>query len=117
MTGQAWGVITVLLALLVNTASIGGRAQGVDELVALREQTSRLRNEGKYAEALPIAERYVSLARQKHGEEHAEFAAAVSLLAHIYRAQGRYAEAEPLHKRALAISEKDLGPKSPHCRH
>ena len=54
---------------------------------------SRLHSQGKYAEAVPLAERYVALARQKHGEEHAEFAAANAWLAIVYRAQGRYAEA------------------------
>ena len=77
------------------------------------DQVSRLHSQGKYAEAVPLAERYVALARQKHGEEHTEFATAISWLAGLYRAQGRYAEAEPLYKRALAIREKALGPDHP----
>ena len=50
----------------------------------------------------------MALARQKHGEDHAEFAIAISWLAPVYQAQGRYAEAEPLYQRALTIAEKTL---------
>jgi tetratricopeptide (TPR) repeat protein len=57
-----------------------------------------------------MAERYVALARQKHGEEHTEFATAISWLAFVYDAQGRYAEAASLYKRALLITEKAFGP-------
>src|SRR5262249_46563128 len=46
--------------------------------------------------AIPLAERYVALAHQKHGDNHTEYATAISWLANIYQAQGRYAEAEPL---------------------
>jgi DNA-binding NarL/FixJ family response regulator len=45
-------------------------------------------------------------ARQKHGEEHTEFATAMSWLAYIHRAQRHYAEAEPLYKRSIAILER-----------
>ena len=59
---------------------------------------------GKYAEALPVAERYVSRVRQRRGEEHAEYAGAISwqglLLQHI----NRLAEAEPLTRRSSHMS-------------
>ena len=85
--------LIVLATLLASAGSIGAQAQGGDDLAALRDQVSRLHGQGKYAEAVPLAERYVALARQKHDEEHAEFAAANAWLAIVYRAQGRYAEA------------------------
>src|SRR5688500_16444719 len=98
------GAALIVLATLVATAgSMMAQAQGADDLAALRGQVSRLHSQGKYAEALPLAERYVALARQRHGEEHTEFATANAWLASVYRAQGRNAEAEPLYKRALAI--------------
>jgi CHAT domain-containing protein/tetratricopeptide (TPR) repeat protein len=108
-------VLNVLLVALV--ASIGplrAHAQGADDLAALREQVSQLRNQAKYAEAAPVAERYVALARQKHGEEHEAYAAASSWLAIVYKDQGRYAEAEPLYLRVLTFYEKAAGPNHPH---
>ena len=109
---RAVAALIVLVAVLAGGGTVA-RAQGADELAALREQVSRLHSQGKYTEAIPLAERYVSLARQRHGEEHTEFATAVSWLGFVYRAQGRYGEAEPLYKRSLALREKALGPDHP----
>ena len=105
--------LIVLAALLTIVGPMPARAQNGDELATLRRQVSRLHSQGKYAEAIPVAERYVSLARQRHGEEHTEFATAISWLAIVYQAQGRYGEAEPLYQRALALYEKALGRDHP----
>jgi tetratricopeptide (TPR) repeat protein len=105
--------IVLLVALVAAIGMVGAVAQGADDLAALRGRVSQLHSQGKYAEAVPFAEQYVGLARQKFGEENGEFALAVSWLANVYNAQGRYAEAEPLYKRSLAIREKMLGPDHP----
>jgi hypothetical protein len=66
----------VVIALLMFTASAWpseARAQGADELAYLRSQVSQLYKQGKYTEAAPIAERYVVLARHKHGDNHDEY--------------------------------------------
>ena len=106
---RCW-VALILAALVVGFGSSGAQAQGTDDLAALREQVRRLHSQGKYADALPLAERYVTLAGQKHGEEHTEFATAIGWLALVYQAQGRLSEAEPLYKRAVTIREKAHGP-------
>src|SRR5262245_24006301 len=106
-------VAAFLAASLALIAAAEVWAQATDDLDALHGQVSRLDGQGKYAEATPIAQRYVALARQKHGEEHMEFAVAIAWLAALYERQGRYAEAEPLFKRSLAIAEKALGPDHP----
>jgi CHAT domain-containing protein/tetratricopeptide (TPR) repeat protein len=88
-------------------------AQGQDDLDQLLAEVGRLYGQGKSAEAAPIAERAVALARERHGEEHAKFGSALGWLAIVYQGQGRFADAEPLHKRSLAIREKALGPDHP----
>jgi tetratricopeptide (TPR) repeat protein len=108
--------LIVLAMLLAIAAPMQTRAQGTDDLAALREQVRQLHSQGKYSEAIPIAEQYVAMARRKHGENHTEFAPAISWLAFVCKAQGRYAEAEPLYKRALAIAEKAAGPRPPRRR-
>jgi CHAT domain-containing protein/tetratricopeptide (TPR) repeat protein len=116
MTTQLVSRAVVVVALLTLTASNSpreARAQGANELASLSTQVSQLYSQGKFAEAAPIAERYVALARQKHGDNHTEYAASIAWLAYVYQAQGRYAEAEPLYKRALTIDEKALGPEHP----
>jgi tetratricopeptide (TPR) repeat protein len=90
-----------------------GRAQGPDDITGLRAEVSRLHGQGKYAEALPFAQRAPELAQKRHGEEHPEYASAIAWLAAVYFAQGRYAEAEPLYRRSLDIIEKVLGANHP----
>jgi hypothetical protein len=48
--------LIVLAALLVGIEPIGAQAQGADDLAALRDHVRRLHNQGKYAEAVPLAE-------------------------------------------------------------
>ena len=74
-------VLTGLAALVAGIGPMGAQAQGGEDLAALHAQVRQLHGQGKYAEAITIAERYVALARQKHGEEHTEFAIAISWLA------------------------------------
>src|SRR5215471_16863706 len=103
----------VLVALLATVGPIHTRGQNGDQLTDLRAQVSRLYEQGKYADALTVAERYVDLAHQKQGQDHTEYPTAISWLAYVYKAQGRYPEAESLFKLALAIREKALGPDHP----
>jgi tetratricopeptide (TPR) repeat protein len=80
---------------------------------SLDEQTERLRDEGKYAEAEPVAKRAIAKRLQKHGVDHPSTATSINNLAELYKSQGKYDEAEPLFERALAIYEKALGPDHP----
>jgi tetratricopeptide (TPR) repeat protein/CHAT domain-containing protein len=100
------------LACTIVLAS-AAHAQADAELARLRSEVSRLHDQGKYAEAIPVAERYLRLARRKHGEEHRKVSDALNWLGLGYNNQGRYAEAEPLYRRSLAIDEKALGSEHP----
>jgi tetratricopeptide (TPR) repeat protein len=101
------------MVLLLGAVPTVVQAQGADDLTALQRQVSRLHGLGMYGEAIPLARRYVVVARQNYGEEHPRFGTAITLLADVYRAQGRTVEAEPLYQRALGILEKALGPDHP----
>ena len=103
-------VVGLVCGILLSGTS---RAQGPDDITGLRAEVSRLHGQGKYAEALPFAQRVAELAQKRHGEEHPEFASAIAWLAAVYFSQGRYAEAEPLYKRSLDIIEKVLGANHP----
>jgi CHAT domain-containing protein/tetratricopeptide (TPR) repeat protein len=100
-----------LLALLLGGAVV--EVQGADDLAVLQKQVGQLYDQGKYTEAIPIAKRYVNSARRKHGETSSEFAAAINLLALVYKAQGNYSEAEPLYQRAAETFERTLGAEHP----
>jgi esterase/lipase superfamily enzyme/Tfp pilus assembly protein PilF len=108
MRAVIWFVFAVSLAFPAMGGSVP--AQSSDEIDSLNRQVEELHAEGKNAEALPMAERYVALTRQRYGEESAEFATAITWLGSVYDSQGRYSEAEALLKRALLIRESVLGP-------
>ena len=76
-------VIALLATLVLGIGTVGAQAQGADDLAALHGQVSQLYSQGKYAEALPIAERYVALARQRHGDAHTEFATAIAWMGYV----------------------------------
>jgi hypothetical protein len=76
-----------LMTVAVGFGPLHAQRLDPDELPSLRGQVSQLYGEGKYTEAIPLAERYVAIARQRHGKEHTEFATAIAWLASVYYAQ------------------------------
>jgi tetratricopeptide (TPR) repeat protein len=69
---------------------------------------------GKFAEAMPLAERYADAMKAQHGPEHPEYATALGNLAILLEeGWGSYAESESLKRRELAIDEKGFGPEHP----
>ena len=70
-----------------------------------------LKNQGRYAEAIPVARVFLQLAKEKYGLEGE--AIGLDWLGILYHEQGRYAEAEPLYQESLSIYEKALGPEHP----
>jgi hypothetical protein len=86
-------VVSVLFAAALGLAAIGGaRAQDQLDLDALNRQVEKLHAEGKDAEALPLAKRYVALARARYGQADLEFATAISWLATIEEAKGNFGD-------------------------
>src|SRR5208337_2604951 len=86
-------------------------AAAPDSPEVLNQTALKLATAGKYAEAIPLAERYLKEMKSRYGEEHRKYAVALNNLASRYQQQGRYAEAEPLFKQSLAISERVWGPE------
>ena len=83
-----------------------------ENLTELNQRTSSLFAEGKYQEAIPIAERAVDVAKRARGSEDLETADALNNLGRLYKKVGDYAKAEPLYKEALRIRQKVLGPEN-----
>jgi tetratricopeptide (TPR) repeat protein/CHAT domain-containing protein len=93
---------------------LGGKATpSGQDLRDLSQKIQELENAGRLGDALALAQKFVALARQRYGEDHTEYATAMSWLGVLYYSQRDYAEAEPLYKHALAIDEKALGPDHP----
>lgn len=78
----------------------------VQEYLALSAQ-------GRYEDALPVAEKALRLAEKEFGTSDPTYAIVLNNLAENYRSQGFYAAAEPLYRRALVIVETVSGPGDP----
>ncbi|MCZ8127381.1 MAG: tetratricopeptide repeat protein [Microcystis sp. LE19-114.1B] len=83
------------------------------EAKRLNQQAADLHQQGKYNEAIPLAEQVLAIVKKVLGENHSWTATSLNNLAGLYQSQGRYSEAEPLYKQALAISKQRLGDNHP----
>src|SRR5208282_1491763 len=99
----------VLLALgLLILACPAGLTKD-DEPNSLNQRVNQLIEQGKYQEAIPIAERAVEVAKHTLGPDHPKTADALNDLGFIFQKIGNYAKAEPLYQEALRIRQKVLG--------
>lgn len=87
MSGGRWWPVPLmaLLGFLAFACITNAWAQGTDEFESLREQIIHLQGQGKHAEAIPVAKRYIARARQRRGEKRIEFAVALTSLAVVYQ--------------------------------
>ncbi len=79
----------------------------------LDRKVVELYGKGKAAQAVPLAEKALSIRKQILGEKHPHIAGSLNNLADLCRAQEEYARAEPLYRQALAIYKAVLGDKHP----
>jgi tetratricopeptide (TPR) repeat protein len=107
-----WLVLLVGLGFLIGECS-RAFAQNDDPGV-LAQQIARLYQEGKYREAIPIAERLLSINKRVLGPEHPDTATSLNNLAGLYDEMGYYAKAESLFQQALHIWKKIGGPEHPY---
>jgi tetratricopeptide (TPR) repeat protein len=82
-------------------------------LNALNQQVYQLIAQGKYQEAIPIAERAVELANRVYGPENLGMAQSLNNLALVYQDMGEYAKAETLYQETLRICQKLPGREHP----
>jgi tetratricopeptide (TPR) repeat protein len=96
--------ITILAALtgVLLLVALPARAQK-DRWQQLNSQAAQLQEQGKYAEALPVAQESAKVAEATFGLENEFTLASLNRLATIYSDMGDYPNAEKLYKRALPI--------------
>jgi CHAT domain-containing protein/Flp pilus assembly protein TadD len=104
---------------MVSALALGARPlaaqESEDEKAALAafQQAERLRQTGKYPEAVRAYEKAVARAERAWGLMDTTTAIIMNNLADTLRLQGRYAKAEPLFLRSLRILEAKLGKDHP----
>jgi CHAT domain-containing protein len=90
-----------------------GDGDALAEAEALMQQVERLRSQGRYADAIPLAQQALAIREVELGEDALLVADSLNKVGLLYRLQGNYAEAEPLYQRALTIRETELSPNHP----
>jgi len=83
------------------------------EALQLKQRASELHEARRYAEAIPLAERSLSILEQALEANHPLVADSLNNLAALYVAQGNYAQVETLLQRSIAIFEQVLGANHP----
>jgi CHAT domain-containing protein/tetratricopeptide (TPR) repeat protein len=72
-----------------------------------------LRQQGRYGEAIPVAQLAVAEAEASFGKSDIRLSAYLNNLAFFYAKMNRYDEALPLYRQALGIRKKELGADHP----
>src|SRR5271167_954838 len=104
----------VIMLAIAFSLGLGAQVPADDRTPAeLTERIDELENQGKYKEAIPLAEQLVVLARKARGDQDAGTAVSINTLAVLYERTREYAKAESLFKEALAIQQKVLGSEHP----
>jgi len=109
-------LVLVIIALINSpgfcskTVSAETQSQELLEAKRLNQEVEMLSREGKYAEAIPRAERLISILEGQLGPNDIAVARLLNNLAGYYRLMGSYQVAELRYKRSLAIAEARLGP-------
>ena len=115
------GILVRMALVVLCLLFVGPSHAQADEATVLETNVLELMDQGKFAEAIPLAERCVEL-RKKSLERHdpnirpihpADYATSINNLAYLYQALGQYEKALPLYQRSLEIYERVLGPEAP----
>ena len=99
-------IMLVSWLVLLSTCLIG-----TDQYV-WKEKNAKameLYSQGKYSEAITVAEAALILAKKVFGPNHTMLVVSMNNLAGIYRAQKKDEEAENLYEKAMRIEEKVVG--------
>ena len=72
----------------------------------LNQRVIQLDSEGKFDEAILVAEQALILAQSLHPGDHSDVAQSLNNLAYLYNSQGRDEKAEPLYLQALEMKKR-----------
>ncbi len=100
-------LVAILAAAMAAAAPGIVHAETADPVLdKLNAEITSLIDAERFPEAGAAADAFLARVRETHGEDSAEFAAALSRKGAVLHVQGRIAEADPLFERALALVRK-----------
>jgi tetratricopeptide (TPR) repeat protein len=111
---QCYGLGLVWLVALGVVPVASAQEGSLEEAEALNQQVVQFYQQGRFTDAIPLAQRTLAITETALGPDHPDTATSLNNLALLYEKTGAYAQAEPLFQRALAINEKVLVLEHPH---
>src|SRR5262245_27327008 len=84
-----------------------------EPIAAHNEQLAQLFRQGRYRDALPLAEQLCDRAKAELGEDHLDYARALNHLANLRRELAHYAGPEAPYLQALRVKRAALGKDHP----
>jgi tetratricopeptide (TPR) repeat protein/CHAT domain-containing protein len=105
--------LVAVIALLLGASALAETPPDDSEVQALNADIDRLYGEGRFADAIPLAERALSIQERALGPDDPGVVKALNNLALLYRSAGDYVGAEALFERVLEITIEALGPDDP----
>ena len=102
------GLLGLMFVCVCRPVSAQDQNAQMVEADRLFKKVDELHSAGRYAEAIPLAERVLAIYEKTVGPEHPSSAGPLYTLGELSRLQGDYARAEPLLLRTLAIQEKAI---------
>lgn len=96
----------ITFALLLTSPVHAQNQSDTAEAKRLMEQVAELNRQGRYSEAIPLAEKVLDILEKALGPDDLYVANILNNLAFLYDAQGQYDRAELLYQRSLRIFEK-----------
>jgi CHAT domain-containing protein/Tfp pilus assembly protein PilF len=106
------GLAVFLLLQFVSEFSLDRAGAETLSEENLNQSIARLYRNGRYVEAIPLAENNLAAIRTTYGESSLQYATAANDLAQLLQAVGRNVEAELLLHQALSVYELRTGPES-----
>jgi CHAT domain-containing protein len=94
------------------TLSDADRAE-LEKAKQLYPEYLKLRNSGKYAQAVPLLKKQLEIRRRILGTQHPDYAASLNSLGLLHKIMADYGRAEPFYVEALAIYKTALGTSHP----
>ena len=110
---RSFSFAVVLVIALPCSSSSATQQETAADADRLAKEALTLHQQGKFAEALPIAERAVEIRRRVLGEDHPDYATSLNNLGVLYDAMRQYDRAELKYTQALEIRRRVLGENHP----
>jgi tetratricopeptide (TPR) repeat protein len=113
LTRTATKGLVLILALGISLGVCSRSFARNNDPDLLNQQFLKLYQQGKYQDAIPIAEKLLAIRKKQLGLENRWTADSLNNLAVLYVDMGAYAKAEPLYQQAFKIYKELLGPDHP----